>query len=270
MRDWVDAAVVTDGQGAQVRMAAWAGCLAIKAEGVDPVMLVQCRDRNRIAIQSDLLGAAAAGIANVLLQTGDPASAGDEPAATEVFDLDSLSAISAASTMKTEKRLSGGRKLAASPRWFIGAVENASQAGDERVKRLARKVAAGAQFVLTQYVFDVGRLRDFMRRLRDEGLDKRCYVLPGVGPILSPGALSYIERLPDVYLPAAVRGRLLGVPEGRMEAEGLALAVETLQAVREVPGVAGAYLLASQHEGVIPELMAAAGLGKREGQRPWR
>ena len=268
VRDWVDAAVVTDGQGAQVRMAGWAGCLAMQNEGVEPVMLLQARDRNRLAVQADLLGAAGAGLANVLLQSGDHASAGDQPEAAESFDLDSLGAIRAAAGMKRDKQLLSGRTLSRAPSWFIGCVENATAGGSGRVRRLASKVDAGAEFVLTQYVFDLDRFRDWMRRLRDEGLDQRIFVLPGVGPVMSRGALAFIEKLPDVYVPDAVRRRLLSVPEDRMAAEGMALAVETLQAIRDEPGVAGAYLLTSNNEAVIGELLTRAGV--RPPQNPWR
>jgi len=260
VRDWVDAALVTDGQGAQVRMAAWAGCLAMQSEGVEAVMLLQCRDRNRLAIQADLLGAAGSGIPSVLLQTGDRATAGEEPEAAESFDLDSVAAIQAASTLKSEKRLLSGRELSRPPAWFIGCVENATEGGNSRVRRLAAKVDAGAQFVLSQYVFDLERFRDWMRRLRDEGLTERVFVLPGVGPVLTRNALAFLDKLPDVYIPEPVRRRLLSVPEDQMAAEATALAVETLQAVREEPGVAGAYLLTSNNEAVIGELLTRAGI----------
>ena len=260
VRDWVDAAVVTDGQGAQVRMAGWAGCLAVMSSDVEPVMLLQGRDRNRLAIQADLLGAAGASIPNVLMQTGDHASAGDQPEAAESVDLDSLAAIEAAAGMKRAKQLLSGRPLSRAPSWFIGCVENASAGGGARVRRLAAKADAGAEFVLTQYVFDLARFRDWMRRLRDEGLDQRVFVLAGVGPVMSRTALAFIEKLPDVYLPDSVRRRLLGVPEDRMAAEGIALAVETLQAIREEPAVAGAYLLTSNNEAVVGELLTRAGI----------
>lgn len=263
VRGLVDAAVVTDGQGAQVRMAGWAGCLAVQAEGVEPIMLLQGRDRNRLAIQADLLGAGGLGISNVLLQSGDRANAGDQPEAAESFDLDALSAIKAASGLKRRGVLISGRELSVWPRWFVGAVENATAGGGARVHRLREKVDAGAEFVLTQYVFDLGRFRDFMRRLRDEGLDKRCFVLPGVGPLVSRTSLSFVEKLPDVYLPDSVKRRLLGVPDDQMPAEAMAWAVEMLQAIRDEPGVAGAYLLTSGREEIVAELLERAGVPPR-------
>jgi methylenetetrahydrofolate reductase (NADPH) len=263
VRDWVDAAVVTDGQGAQVRMAGWAGALAVQAEGVEPVMLLQGRDRNRIALQADLLGAAGAGMPNVIMQTGDHAVAGDQPDAAEAFDLDSVGLLRAASLMKLRRRLMSGRELRTAPHWFVGCVENATSGDSARVARLAAKIDAGAQFVLTQYVFDLERFKDWMQRLRDQGLGERCYVLAGVGPVMAPGALRFLEHLGDVYIPEAVSRRLHGVPEDQMAVEGLALAVETLQALREIPGVAGAYLLTSNHEDIVGELLTRAGIPPR-------
>jgi methylenetetrahydrofolate reductase (NADPH) len=247
-------------------MAGWAGALAVQAEGVEPVMLLQGRDRNRLALQADLLGAAGAGIPNVIMQTGDRATAGDEPESAEAFDLDSLGLLHAASLMKQRRRLMSGRELRTAPHWFIGCVENATAGGSARVARLAAKVEAGAQFVLTQYVFDLERFKDWMRRLRDLGLDERCYVLAGVGPVMAPGALRFLERLGDVYIPEAISKRLHGVPEDHMAVEGMALAVETLQALREVPGVAGAYLLTSNHEDIVGELVTRAGIPPREAK----
>jgi methylenetetrahydrofolate reductase (NADPH) len=265
VRDYVDAAVITDGQGAQVRMAGWAGAVALLSEGVEPVFLVQGRDRNRIAIQADLLGAAGLGVPNVIFQTGDHATAGDQPEAAESFDLDSLGAIRTAAIMKEEGRLLSGRPLSRPPRWLIGCVESATAGTPARVRRLRDKVDAGAQFVLTQYVFDLPRFREWMHRLRDEGLDRRVFVLPGIGPVLSPGALRFIESLGDVDIPETVKQRLRGVPEEQMAAEGMALAAETLQAIREEPGVAGAYLLTSNNEEVIGGLLARAGIQRTAG-----
>lgn len=260
VRPFVDAALVTDGQGAQVRMAGWAGAVALLSEGLEPVLLVQGRDRNRLAIQADLLGAAGIGIPNLLFQSGDPAAAGDQPDAANVFDLDSLAAIRTAATMMQTGRLLSGRELGRAPSWFIGAVENATSADPRRVHRLQSKVESGARFVLTQYVFDLAGFSEWMRRVRDLGLDRRAFILPGIGPVLSARALGFLERLPDVSLPADVLRRLKGLPEARLAAEGLALAAETLAAVREEPGVAGAYLLTSNHEEVIGELLERAGV----------
>src|SRR5919197_6473322 len=194
LRDWVDAANVTDGQSAVVRLASWAGCLVAMQEGVEPVMQLQCRDRNRIALQSDLLGAAAVGIPNVLLLTGDHPRFGDHPDAKPVFDLDSVQLVWTARTMRDEGRLLSGRTVEPSPHFLIGAVENPfAPPATFRATRLGKKIAAGAEFCQTQFVFDVPAFARFMHEVTDRGLDRRCAVLAGVGPIRSLRAYDFIR-----------------------------------------------------------------------------
>src|SRR5262249_1267003 len=184
--EFIDAANVTDSQSAVVRMPSWAGSLIAMQEGVEPVMQLQCRDRNRIALQSDLLGAAALGIPNVLLLTGDHPRFGDHPDAKPVFDLDSIQLVWTARTMREQRTLLSGRDLKPAPSWFIGAVENPFAPPLKwRAERLGKKVAAGAQFVQTQFIYDVGIFAEWMKQVRDLGLDKRCYVLAGCGPLKS-------------------------------------------------------------------------------------
>ena len=179
LRDWVDAANVTDSQSAVVRMPSWAGCLVAMQEGVEPVMQLQCRDRNRIALQSDLLGAAALGIPNVLLLTGDHPRFGDHPDAKPVFDLDSIQLIWTARMMREQHKLLSGRELKPAPDWFIGAVENPfAPPLNWRAERLGKKVAVGAQFVQTQFIFDVALFTRWMEQVRDLGLD-RTVLRPG-------------------------------------------------------------------------------------------
>src|SRR5439155_19894003 len=194
LREWVDAANVTDSQSAVVRMPSWAGCLVAMQEGVEPVMQLQCRDRNRIALQSDLLGAAALEIPNVVLMTGDHPRFGDHPDAKPVFDLDSIQLVWTARTMRDQGRLLSGRKLDPPPYWLIGAVENpfAPPAGF-RAARLGKKVTAGAEFAQTQFVFDVPAFARWMADVRDLGLDRRCKILAGVGPVRSLRALEYMQ-----------------------------------------------------------------------------
>ncbi len=194
LRGWVDAVNVTDNQSAFVRMSSLAGSVLALAAGVEPVMQLTCRDRNRIALQSDLLAAAALGIRNVLLMTGDHPRFGDHPQARPVFDLDSVQLMQAARGMRDHGRLLSGRTLAAAPGWLIGAVENpfAPPAGF-RAARLAKKVAAGAEFVQTQYVFDVPRFARWLAQVRDLGLDQRCAILAGVGPVRSIRALEHMR-----------------------------------------------------------------------------
>jgi methylenetetrahydrofolate reductase (NADPH) len=265
LREWVDAANVTDSQSAVVRMPSWAGCLVAMQEGVEPVMQLQCRDRNRIALQSDLLGAASLGIPNVLLLTGDHPRFGDHPDAKPVFDLDSIQLIWTARTMREQRKLLSGRALKPAPDWFIGAVENPFAPPLKwRAERLGKKIAAGAQFVQTQFVFDVGIFAEWMKQVRDLGLDKRCFVLAGVGPIKSLRALEHMRfEVPGMYVPDDVVKRLSGVPSDRVAAEGLAVCSEIIQQVRDIPGVAGVHVMAFSWEDAIPEILERAGLRRR-------
>ncbi len=266
LREWVDAANVTDSQSAVVRMPSWAGCLVAMQEGVEPVMQLQCRDRNRIALQSDLLGAAALEIPNVLLLTGDHPRFGDHPDAKPVFDLDSIQLIWTARTMREQRKLLSGRNLKPAPDWFIGAVENPFAPPLKwRAERLGKKIAAGAQFCQTQFIFDVAIFSSWMERVRDLGLDKRCFILAGVGPIRSLRALEHMRReVPGMHVPEEVVRRLHGVPEDRVAAEGLALCSEILAQVKEIPGVAGVHVMAFNWEDAIPEILERAGVGRRQ------
>jgi methylenetetrahydrofolate reductase (NADPH) len=265
LHDWVDAANVTDGQSAVVRMASWAGCQVAMQEGLEPVMQLQCRDRNRIALQADLLGASAVGIPNVLLLTGDHPRFGDQPDAKPVFDMDSIQLVWAARTMRDQHRLLSGREMKQPPSWLIGAVENPFAPPQRfRAERLGKKVAAGAQFVQTQFIFDVPIFAKWMEQVRDLGLDRKCWILAGVGPVKSLRALEHMRReVPGMYVPDNVVERLKGVPSERVQAEGIALCAEVIQQVKEIPGVAGVHVMAFGWEDAIPEILERAGLSRR-------
>ena len=266
LRGWVDAVNITDSQSAHVRLSNWAGSILALAAGVEPVMQVTCRDRNRIALQSDLLSAGALGIPNVLLMTGDHPRFGDHPDAKPVFDLDSVQLVWTARTMRDEGRLLSGRKLDPPPSWLIGAVENpfAPPAGF-RAARLGKKVAAGAEFVQTQFVFDVPAFARWMAGVRDLGLDARCKVLAGVGPVRSLRALEYMRgNIPGLWIPDEVSRRLHGVPPGRVADEGLTICAEIIQQVLQIPGVSGVHVMAPGFERGIPEILARAGLARAE------
>jgi methylenetetrahydrofolate reductase (NADPH) len=257
LRDWVDAANVTDNQGSSVRLASWAGSLAALAAGLEPVMQLTCRDRNRIALQSDVLGACALGVRNILVMTGDHPKSGDHPEARAVFDLDSGQLLTALRAMRDEGTLLSGRALDPAPECFLGAVENpfAPPAGSG-AERLGRKVAAGAQFVQTQFVFDVPAFAQWLAQVRDLGLDQRCYLLAGVGLVRSRRALDFIrDKLPGVHVPDDVYRRLRAVPADRIGAEGERLAAEIVQQVSQLPGVAGVHLLTAGSEHAIPGIL---------------
>ncbi|HVB06813.1 MAG TPA: methylenetetrahydrofolate reductase [Acidimicrobiales bacterium] len=262
----VHAVNLTDNAGAVVRLASWAAAVAVAEEGVEPVVQLQCRDRNRLALQSDLLGAAALGIPNVLLLTGDHQSAGDEPGAAGVFDLDALTLIETAARLRDEGRLGSGAALSSPPRWLIGAVENpAAPPLAFRPERAARKVAAGAQFLQTQFVFDVPLFAEFLGRLGDLGALERCAVLAGVGPVRSRRMLERLRHgIPGVVVPPSFAARFDGVPDARFAEAGIAYCAETVAALRSLPGIGGIHLMAFSWEEAIVEVLERVGLAARE------
>jgi len=258
LRDWVDAANITDNQGAQVRVSSLAGSIAALGAGLEPVMQLTCRDRNRIALQSELLSAGALGVPNLVLMTGDKPARGDHPDATGVFDLDTEGLMTAARMLRDEGRLLSGRTVNPAPRYLLGAVDLGAGSAD----RLAQKVGSGAQFVQTQFVFDVAAFTGWMARVCDLGLHERCAILAGVGPIRSLRALEFMAEIPGVVVPEALVRRLRGVPAERVAEEGMAACAETVAALREVPGVAGVHVMAVGYERGVPEILAAAGLSR--------
>jgi len=265
LRGWVDAVNITDNQGSHVRLSSWAGSLVALDAGMAPVMQMTCRDRNRIALQSDLLSASAMGIPNVLLLTGDHPRFGDHADAKAVFDVDSVQLLWIARTMRDDGRLLSGRPLDPAPHWFIGAVENPFAPPEAfRAKRLGKKVAAGAQFVQTQFVFDIPAFTQWMAEVRDLGLHERCHILAGLGPIRSLRALDYMQgNVPGMHIPDEIDRRLRGVGADRVADEGQQLAAELIQQVREIPGVAGVHVMAFGNERGIPDILERAGLGRR-------
>jgi methylenetetrahydrofolate reductase (NADPH) len=268
LKDWVDAVNVTDNQGSNARLASWAGSLAVLSAGLEPVMQMTCRDRNRIALQSDLLGASALGIRNILVMTGDHPKFGDHPGAKPVFDLDSVQLLWTLRTMRDQHILLSGRKLDPAPDCFLGAVENPFAPPVEfRAARLAKKIDAGAQFVQTQFVFDVPAFARWMAQVRDLGLTQRCGILAGVGAVRSVRALEYMrEHVPGVEVPDGVFQRLQAVPEDKQAAEGVKLAAEIIQQVGEIPGVAGVHLLVAGNEQAVPDILDRAGLQITRGR----
>jgi methylenetetrahydrofolate reductase (NADPH) len=267
LKDWVDAVNVTDNQGSNVRLASWAGSLAVQSAGLDPVMQMTCRDRNRIALQSDLLGASALGIRNILVMTGDHPKFGDHPEAKPVFDLDSVQLLWTLRTMRDQHILLSGRKLDPAPDCFLGAVENPFAPPVEfRADRLGKKVAAGAQFVQTQFVFDVPAFARWMAQVRDLGLTEHCAILAGVGAVRSIKALDYMQsHVPGVEVPDHIFQRLRKVPPAQQTAEGIKLAAEIVQQVAEIPGVAGVHLLVAGNEQAVPAILDRAELNLTRG-----
>ena len=258
----VDAFNVTDGQTAVVRMASWAACLVGKEEGLDPIIQMTCRDWNRIALQMDVLGAAALGISNILCLTGDHQKFGNHPEAKSVFDLDSIQLIQVVKDMRDEKRFQCGDEMALEPHLFIGAAANPfADPFEFRVIRLAKKVAAGADFIQTQIVYNVDKFAEWMKRARDKGLHEKVKILAGVAPVKSVGAARYMKtRVPGMDVPDEIIERLRGVPKEQVPKEGIKLCVDIINQVSQIEGVAGIHLMAIEWEEVVPEIVEAAGL----------
>lgn len=277
LRGWVDAANVTDNQGANVRLSSLAGSVIVLGAGVEPVMQLTCRDRNRLALQSDLLAAGALGIPNVLLLTGDHPGSGDHPAAKPVFDLDGVQLTRTARTMRDSGALMSGRKIATPPGWLIGTVENPFAPPTAlRARRLATKATAGAEFVQTQYVFDIDMFARWMADVRELGITQNCKIIAGVGPVRSLRALDFMRGgVPGIQIPDQVVRRLRGVPGDQVAAAGVDLCVETIQQLTEIPGVAGVHLMAMGYEHGVPGIIERARIGPRylsadasQGERP--
>ena len=257
-----DAINATDGAGANCHMSSIACSTLIVRAGCEPVLQVNCRDRNRIAIQGDLLGAAALGIRNVLSITGDDVSAGDQPDAKPVFDLDAIQLLRIARTMQDRSVLLSGRTITTPPQFLLGAVANPFVPPYEaRVQRLAKKVEAGAQFVQTQFCYDVPRLKAYMRQVRDLGLHERVYILVGVGPLRSERAAEFMRtRVPGVWIPDEIVDRLAKTPKTRKREEGLRICTEIIQEVRWIEGVCGVHVMAYRQEEAVAEIIRRAGL----------
>ncbi len=251
-----------DASGANCHMSSVAICALLTRAGYEPVYQVACRDRNRIAIQGDLLGAAAMGVKNVLCITGDDVTNGDQPEARRVFDFDSIQLLQTARIMRDQAVFLSGRKLTAPPRFFLGAAANPfAPPYDWRPERLAKKIAAGADFIQTQYCFDVDRLRAYMQRARDLGLPDKAFILVGVGPLRSDKAAEFMRRkVPGVVIPDEIVTRLRQTPKERQREVGKQICVEIIQQVREIEGVAGIHLMAYRQEELVAEIVQAAGL----------
>jgi methylenetetrahydrofolate reductase (NADPH) len=265
-----DAINATDGAGANCHMSSLGCCALLTRAGYEAVLQVSCRDRNRIAIQGDLLGAAAMGVRNILCLTGDDVSVGDQPEAKRVFDLDSVQLLQVARMMRDQGVFLSGRKIITPPQLFLGAVENPfAPPFDWRPLRLAKKVAAGAQFIQTQYCFDMPRLREFMRRVRELGLHEQVYILVGVGPLRSLRAAEFLRtRVPGVWIPESIVERLAKTPAQRQAEEGKQICIEIIQQVREVEGIHGVHVMAYRQEEAVAEIIQRAGLFPRRAGAP--
>lgn len=258
----VDSVNVTDNQTAVVRMSSFAGCLLLMQEGLEPNLQMVVRDRNRIALQSDILGAYALGVRNMLCLSGDHQKFGDHPSAKNVFDLDSMQLLQTVKKMRDEGKFINDQAIDTPPKMFIGAAANPfADPAEFRAIRLGKKVAAGVDFVQTQCIYNLDRFERFMQQVRDMGLDEKVYILGGVTPMKSVGMANYMKNLvPGMDVPVEVINRLKGVPKKDQTKEGIAIAIETIQRLKEMKGIAGVHVMAIEWEERVPELVEMAGL----------
>ncbi len=277
LKGYVDAVNITDNQTAVVRMSSIASAVLVMQEGLEPVVQMTCRDRNRIAIQSDLLGAYALGVRNLLCLTGDHQSFGNHPTSKNVFDLDSIQLLQMMAGLRDGKRFLCGEEVKGQePRFFLGAAANPfADPFDFRPYRLAKKVAAGADFIQTQLIYNVPRFAEYMERVRRLGLHEKVYILAGVGPIKTAGAARYMrDKVPGMDVPNEIVERMeravSDIPKedkkARAEAwkrEGIQICVDIIRQVREIPGVAGIHIMSIEWEEAVPEIVQAAGLYPR-------
>ena len=262
-----DAINATDASGANCHMSSVGICALLTRAGYSTIMQISCRDRNRIAIQGDVLGAAAMGVSNILCLTGDGVQVGDHPQAKPVFDLDSMTLLQTIQSMRDEGRFLSGRPITAPPKVFLGAAANPfAPPHDWRPLRLAKKIAAGAQFVQTQYCFDLGMLETYMSKVRDLGLHEQCFILAGVGPLASARAARWMRsNVPGVHIPDATIARLEGAADQRRE--GQRLCVELIQQISEMRGIAGVHVMAYRQEELVSEIITSSGILARRRPR---
>jgi 5,10-methylenetetrahydrofolate reductase len=263
LRNCCDAVNVTDNQTAIVRMSSLAGCVLLKQGGVEPVMQMVVRDRNRLALQSDVLGAIGLGIGNFLCLSGDHQKFGNHPTARGVFDIDSIQLIQTLKKMRDEKKFLSGEEISGEVPMFIGAAANPfADPFEYRVKRLAKKVKAGADFIQTQAVYDVPKFAKYMKMVCDEGLDKQVHIMAGVIPIRTLGMARYMrDYVSGVSVPDEIITRLEQAPKAKEE--GLKIILEIIEQVKEIPGVHGIHIMAVGWEDIVPELVTKAGLMPR-------
>ena len=262
LRDVVDAVNITDNQTAIVRMSSVAAGALCVQRGLEPVIQMVCRDRNRIAMQSDIFGAYALGMRNLLCLTGDHQVFGNHPGSKNVYDMDSIQLLGMMDHLCAEGKVQGGDEIEGVPELFLGAASNPF--GDPfafRVRRLAKKVKAGAKFIQTQCIYDMDRFREFMKQVCDLGLDKQTHILAGITPIKSVGMARYMaEKVAGITVPDAVIDRVKAAPKGKKASEGIKIAVEMIQELKEMPGVHGIHLMAIEWEHKVPEIAERAGL----------
>lgn len=262
LRGCVDAVNVTDNQTAIVRMSSIAASKHLLDMGLEPVMQMVCRDRNRIAIQSDILGAYSLGIRNILCLSGDHQSFGSQPDALNVFDIDSMNLIRTVRDMRDTGKDMSGFELKEAPKMFIGAAANPfADPFEYRVLRLGKKIDAGVDFIQTQCIFNMERFKEWVRLAKEEGLTERVYIMGGVTPIKTLGMATYMKnKVAGMDVPDTIIKRLSGVPKEKQGEEGMKLCLETIEELKSMKGVHGVHIMAIEAEEKVKEIVEGSGL----------
>jgi methylenetetrahydrofolate reductase (NADPH) len=262
LKGMVDAVNITDNQTAVVRMASMAASALAILEGLEPNYQMVCRDRNRIAMQSDIMGASALGIRNMLCLSGDHQIFGEDPKCKKVFDIDSMQLIALVKKMRDQSKFMSGKDIDEAPKLFIGAAANPfAEPYEYRVHRLAKKVAAGADFIQTQCIYNMDRFRLWVKQANDMGLTEKVYILAGVTPMKSLGMARYMKKnVPGLDVPDWVIKRLKGVEKKKQASEGIAICCEQIAEFKELPGIAGVHIMAIEWEKRMPEIVERAEL----------
>ncbi len=265
IRDYVDAINVTDNQTAMTRMSSLAACIHLKLMGIEPVLQMVTRDRNRVALQSDILGAASFDIPNMLCLSGDHQSFGDCAQGQNVHDLDSMQLVQTVRYMRDEGKFLGGDAIKRPPKIFVGAAANPfADPFEIRVPRLAKKIACGAEFIQTQCIYNLDKFKEWIKRANDRGLTDKACIMAGMTPMKSVGMAKYMKnRVPGMDVPDEIIARLSGVPKDKQAQEGIDICVEHIQELKEIKGVSGFHIMAIEWEEKVPEIVERAGLYPR-------
>jgi methylenetetrahydrofolate reductase (NADPH) len=265
LRGYVDGINITDNQTSVTRLCSLAACIHLKQLGLEPTLQMVVRDRNRIALQSDILGAASFDIHNILCLSGDHQNFGDQPQGQNVFDIDSMQLIQTVRMMRDEGKFLGGGDIERPPKMFVGAAANPfADPFEIRVPRLAKKIAAGVEFIQTQCIYNLDKFEEWMRLARERGLHEKCYIMAGVTPFKSAGMANYMKnRVPGMDVPDDVVKRMKGVAKEKQAEEGIKICIETMQRLKECEGVRGFHIMAIDWEEKVPGMVEAAGLYPR-------
>jgi len=265
IKDHVDAVNITDNQTSVTRLCSLAACIRLKLMGLEPVLQMVTRDRNRIALQSDILGAASFDINNILCLSGDHQSFGDCPQGQNVHDLDSMQLLQTVRHMRDAGKFLGDDDIQRAPQMFVGAAANPfADPFEIRIPRLAKKIAAGAEFIQTQCIYNLDKFEQWMEMARDRGLHEKVYILAGLTPLKSAGMARYMKkRVPGMDVPDDIVKRMADTPKEKQADEGVNICVESIQRLKEIEGVSGFHVMAIEWEEKVPEIVARAGLYPR-------